>query len=104
MTSTGLESTIAAVAAQDDADGVLPVIPGYEVIQLLGRGGMGCVYLAHDAQLGRDVAIKTLRAGASPELIARFREEVTALAAIHHPNVLQVHQAGANAGLPYLVM
>jgi serine/threonine protein kinase len=105
MAPTGHASTIDETASPAESNGEpLPHIPGYEVIQLLGRGGMGCVYLARDTQLGREVAVKTLLAGASPELVARFREEVTAVAAIHHPNVLQVHHTGVTEGRPYLVM
>ncbi len=54
--------------------------------------------------MGREVAIKTLFAGAEPELAARFREEVAAVATIRHPNVLQVYSAGEAEGRPYLVM
>jgi eukaryotic-like serine/threonine-protein kinase len=83
---------------------LLPRIPGYVVLRLLGRGGMGRVYLGRDLQMGREVAIKTLHAGAEPEIAARFREEVSAVAAIRHPNVLQVYHAGEADGRPFLVM
>ena len=65
---------------------------------------MGCVSLGRDHQLGRHVAIKTLIAGADSDLVARFREEVMAVATIDHPNVLKVHQAGESEGRPYFVM
>jgi serine/threonine protein kinase len=82
----------------------LPRIPGYEIVRLLGRGGMGSVYLAKDARLGREVAIKTLFPGAEGDIVERFRSEITAVAAIRHPNVLPVHHAGEVDGRPYFVM
>src|SRR5262245_40602960 len=64
----------------------------YEVIVLIGAGGMGEVYRARDTRLGREVAIKVLPAGvaADPERLQRFEQEARAAAALNHPNILAV--------------
>ncbi len=83
----------------------LPVVPGYEVLGELGRGGMGVVYQARDATLKRLVAIKLLLHPApSVEGLARFRAEAEALARLRHPHVVQVHAASEQDGRPYFVM
>jgi serine/threonine protein kinase/tetratricopeptide (TPR) repeat protein len=77
----------------------------YEVKSLLGSGGMGEVYRARDARLGRDVAIKVLPASltANSERLRRFEQEARAAAALNHPNILSVFQMGIYEGAPYLV-
>src|SRR5918998_372678 len=73
----------------------------------LGGGGMGEVYLAHDALLGREVALKVLREphAGSTELAERFRWEARHAAALSHPNIVQVYDAGETAdGEPYMAM
>ncbi len=77
----------------------------YEVKSLLGAGGMGEVYRARDARLGRDVAIKVLPSllSADPERLRRFEQEARAAAALNHPNILAVYQMGTYEGAPYLV-
>ena len=84
----------------------LPRIPGYEVEGELGRGGMGVVYRARHLRLNRFVALKMLLAGAfaRPEERDRFLREAQALAALGHPNVVQVHEFGELDGLPYFTM
>ncbi len=81
-------------------------IAGYEMIELLGEGGMGVVWKARQIKLNRTVALKMVlgadRAGAR-ELI-RFLAEAEAVAAITHPNVVQVFEYGDAAGRPYLAM
>lgn len=81
-------------------------IPGLELLQPLGRGGMGIVYLAHQPKLNRKVAVKLLLAGiyASPSHIARFRAEAQAAASLRHPNIVQIDEIGEAQGQPYLVM
>ena len=83
-----------------------PTIPGYELVEILGRGGMGIVYRAIDLQLKRDVAIKMLLKGAlaTSQEQARFRHEAEVVAALQHPQVLQVYQIGEHEGQPYLVL
>ncbi|MGW1376034.1 protein kinase domain-containing protein [Streptomyces sp. NPDC002446] len=82
----------------------------YELVEQLGHGGMGKVYRAVDRRLRRTVAVKTLSAelALQPEFLARFQREAHAAAALNHPGVATVHDAGEDAGggvaEPYLVM
>ena|GEM_PF-1773125 len=79
----------------------------YQIVRALDRGGMGEVYEATQQQLARRVALKTIRAdlASKPELLARFRREAEAAAALGHPNIVQVTDFQANAGEPaFLVM
>ncbi len=77
----------------------------YKVKSLLGSGGMGQVYRAHDSRLGRDVAIKVLPFSFSldSDRLRRFEQEARAAAALNHPNILAVFQMGTYEGAPYLV-
>src|SRR5579862_6295443 len=77
----------------------------YEIQALLGAGGMGEVYRARDARLGRDVALKVVLesfAGQS-ERLNRFEQEARAVAALNHPNILAIHDIGEQNGAPYIV-
>ncbi|HEX7900832.1 MAG TPA: serine/threonine-protein kinase [Planctomycetota bacterium] len=78
----------------------------YQVIRELGRGGMGVVYLAHDAALQRDVAIKVLQPdlASDPEFEARFIREARTSAKLEHPNVVPVYTAGRDGDLLYMAM
>jgi serine/threonine-protein kinase len=78
----------------------------YRLVELLGEGGMATIYRAHDTQLGRDVAVKVLRAeyGRDAAFVARFRQEAQAAAALNHPNVVNVFDFGMENGDPYIVM
>jgi eukaryotic-like serine/threonine-protein kinase len=78
----------------------------YEVIELLGRGGMGLVYRAFDKQLSREVAIKTLTEGyaGDEEMLQRFYREAAKTAALKHPNIVIVYDLGEQGGFPYIVM
>ncbi|MCJ7440758.1 MAG: protein kinase [Thermoanaerobaculaceae bacterium] len=77
----------------------------YEVVALIGAGGMGEVYKARDTRLGRDVAIKVLPAqvAADPDRLRRFEQEARAVAALDHPNILAIHDIGSHEGAPYIV-
>src|SRR5438132_4222064 len=77
----------------------------YRIVSLIGKGGMGEVYCAHDARLGRDVAVKVVRAGAhaEPQLQRRFETEAMVVGSLNHPNVMAVFDAGEHDGCPYLV-
>ena len=88
----------------------MPVAPGtrlgpYEVVELLGSGGMGEVYRARDPRLGREVAIKVLHEDVSrdPDRLRRFEMEARAVAALNHPHILTVHDVGSHEGKPYVV-
>ena len=91
-----------------DAESPSPLLAGrYRLEQRLGRGGMGEVWAAHDNVLDRSVAVKLLRddrATQDPTLRARFVSEARASARFHHPNVVDVFDAGADADSFYLVM
>jgi eukaryotic-like serine/threonine-protein kinase len=93
---------IAAVPHPTD----LPQVPGYRVEAVLGRGGMGVVYRAWHLRLRRAVALKMLLAGpcARPEELERFQREAEAVAALGHPNIVQVHDVGDVGGRPYFTM
>ena len=75
----------------------------YEVQRSIGRGGMGAIFLAIDKDLARPVALKILST-ADPSAFKRFRQEAMAVARIVHPNVVQIHEVGFDAQVPYLVM
>jgi Tol biopolymer transport system component len=87
----------------------LPISPGsrlgpYQVVELLGTGGMGEVYRAHDSRLGRDVAVKILRRSPTdPETVARFSREARAAGGLNHPHIVSVFDVGTSDGVPYLV-
>ncbi len=78
----------------------------YRVLRVLGRGGMGVVFLAEDVQLGRPVALKVLlpALSASAEGRARFLREARAAGALQHDHVVTVYQVGEDRGVPYLAM
>jgi eukaryotic-like serine/threonine-protein kinase len=80
-------------------------LDGYEVVSLLGAGGMGEVYRARDPVLKREVAIKVLPSFVSqdPDHLRRFQQEARAAAALNHPNILAVYQLGTFEGTSYLV-
>jgi serine/threonine protein kinase/Tol biopolymer transport system component len=78
----------------------------YEILDLLGAGGMGEVYRARDTHLHRDVALKILpeTATANQAADARFEREARTIASVNHPNICAVHDAGVDAGRRFLVM
>jgi len=84
----------------------VPTVPGYQVLEELGRGGMGVVYKALQVSTGRPVALKLIRdvALAGPQERARFRIETQAAARMRHPNIVQVYEVGEHEGRPYFAM
>src|SRR5437773_1901770 len=81
-------------------------VPGYEVLGVLGRGGMGVVYQVRHLALKRIVALKMILAGghAGPRELARFRIEAEAVARLQHPNIVQIHEVGEAGGHPYCAL
>ena len=81
----------------------------YVVLERLGHGGMGAVYLARDESLGREVAVKVLRpliavGDPTPDMVERFRREARAIALLTHPSIVRIYDQGLEGGVPYLVM
>jgi hypothetical protein len=106
-------ATLIAVAAPPSRAGGQSGAPApeltvgrYRLLQLVGRGGMGEVYAAHDPELDRRVAIKILRADARPDAIeaARLAREAQAVARLSHPNVVAIYDVGSSAGRMFLAM
>jgi tetratricopeptide (TPR) repeat protein/tRNA A-37 threonylcarbamoyl transferase component Bud32 len=81
-----------------------PTVPGYEILEELGRGGMGVVYKARQLRLNRLVALKMILAGeyAGTDAVERFLAEARMVARVRHPNVVQIHAIGDFEGRPYV--
>lgn len=78
----------------------------YRLIEKLGEGGMGAVYRARHLKLGKDMAIKLLSSSAigRPQAVVRFEREMLAVGRLHHPNLVQAHDAGEIRGVHYIAM
>src|SRR5262245_42666362 len=78
----------------------------YEILSLLGEGGMGAVYKARDTALNRFVAVKVLPADkvSDPERKRRFIQEAQAASALNHPNIVTIHDIGNVNGVDFMVM
>jgi len=94
-----------------EAPGPTPIEPGtevdhFKVVRLIGRGGMGEVYLARDTQLGRKVALKVVhpRQIGSPDAARRFLMEARATARFSHPNIITIYGVGEHNGQPYVAL
>src|SRR5262249_36193973 len=85
---------------------ILPSIPGYELVEQIGRGGMGIVYKARQISLNRIVALKMLLPGEPiwTEHLVRFRSEAETLAKLHHPNIITIFEIAESEGRPYFTM
>ena len=93
-------------SSDGDSSNKFPQVSGYEIVDELGRGGMGVVYLAKQTGLGRLVALKMILAGAhaNEKDLARFRQEAEAVARLRHPNIVQIHDIGESDGIPYFAL
>src|SRR6478735_5855560 len=88
------------------AQNTLTKIGKYDVVEVLGKGGMGIVYKATDSRIGRLVAIKMMTVGftENPDLLKRFYREAQSTGTLQHPNIVIVYELGDQDGNPYLVM
>jgi serine/threonine protein kinase/tetratricopeptide (TPR) repeat protein len=95
-----------ATAPQAGAATEPVAVPGYEIEEELGRGGMGVVYRARQTRPSRLVALKMILAGvhAGAEHLARFKREAEAIAQLAHPNIVQVYEVGEHNGQPFFAM
>jgi uncharacterized RDD family membrane protein YckC len=100
------ERSVLAVEAGAEDPLVGKRLRHFEVTRLLGRGGMGSVYLGQDTSLGRPVALKVLdpELGRDPDVVARFEREARAQARLRHPNVAQIHFIGEESGMHFFAM
>jgi serine/threonine-protein kinase len=96
----------APAAAESVATPGMPAVPGYAILGVLGRGGMGVVYQARQLRPNRLVALKMVLAGAhaGPQQRARLYLEAEALAGLQHPNIVQVYEVGEHDRCPYLAL
>lgn len=78
----------------------------YDILESVGKGGMGVVYRAYDPIIDREVALKTISVEAlqNPTLHERFYREARAVGKLRHPNIITIHELGEEYGLPYIVM
>lgn len=94
------------MASQENTARVRTMFGNFDIQETIGQGGMGVVYRAQDVNLGRDVALKVLKDELrdNPRVVARFRREAEAIAALDHPRIVQVYSVGAVGNIPYFAM
>src|SRR6266404_3125237 len=111
-TETPEDIAAAYLAQQSGSRGAVPSlapntrIDRYEIRSLLGKGGMGEVYLAEDLRLHRKVALKILPAAvaANQDRMRRFEQEATAAAAFNHPHIAHIYEIGESEGIHFIAM
>ena len=94
------------LARDEEAEAVTGRIGAYEIVSLIGRGGMGEVYLAHDLRLGRKVALKLLRSAltSNADAVRRFEQEARAASSLNHPNIITIYEIGDLLDRRFLAM
>jgi serine/threonine protein kinase/Tol biopolymer transport system component len=105
-----IETPASDLAAELLAKGKAGLVIGqlvghYEIVSVLGAGGMGEVYLAYDSRLGRQVALKLLPAQftVNAERVRRFEQEARAVSALNHPNIVTIHEIGRDCDIQFIV-
>ncbi len=104
--SNAAEQSTAGLGDIPSIEQLAPIFPQLEIMELIGRGGMGFVFKARQLHLDREVALKLLpeKLGADPHFAERFTREARVLARLSHPNIVMVHDFGHAGGFYYLVM
>ena len=105
----GVPTMFEAGVTAGAAERTLPpgeLVDHFEIVRLIGRGGMGEVYLAVDSELGREVALKMIAPDmvGSPEAMDQFRTEARATAKLNHSNIVTIHAIGRYRGAPYVAL
>src|SRR5207248_9713328 len=95
---------VSADPAGPQPDAGLSKVPGYEILDVLGRGGMGVVYRARQVRTDRVVALKVPHAGADLAVRVRFLTEARAAARLQHPGIVQVFEVGEVDRVPYMAL
>ncbi|MBX7105141.1 MAG: serine/threonine protein kinase [Gemmataceae bacterium] len=105
-TATDPLTAVLAMPRPEFAIDAVASVPGYTLLGVAGRGAMGVVHKAIQIGLDRTVAVKMVVGGAfaEPAAKARLRREATAIARLRHPNIVQVHEVGEHAGLPFVAL
>jgi serine/threonine protein kinase len=99
-------ATVSSISSGTPDSGELPRVSGYQILGVIGYGGMGVVYKALQVRLNRLVALKMILAGphSAPRGLARFRSEAEAVALLQHPNIVRIHEVGEQDSQPFLAL
>ncbi len=95
-----------AIAHEEDGGMLTGRVGAYDIVSLIGQGGMGEVYQAHDTRLGRKVALKLLRPAltGNSDAVRRFEQEARAASSLNHPNIVTIYEIGDMDGRRFLAM